>query len=66
MPLLFQCVMQPLNLTDDPLVQIYLLGAKAEGKLARPFKPPPNPLADALGANDDDKAVARKPSKKDD
>ena len=64
MPLLFQCIMQPMNLLDDPLVQIHLLGKKPEGKLERPFKAPPNPLADLLGgdkAADDDKAVARKP-----
>ena len=68
MPLLFQCVMLPMNLADEPLVKIHVFGAKAEGKLARPFAKPPNPLADALGVNPDadDGAVARKPSKKDD
>ena len=67
MPLLFQCVMLPMNLADEPLVKIHVFGAKAEGKLSRPFAKPPNPLADALGVNPDaDDAVARKPSKKDD
>ena len=68
MPLLFQCVMLPMNLADEPLVKIHVFGAKAEGKLAWPFAKPPNPLADALGVNPDadDGAVARKPSKKDD
>ena len=68
MPLLFQCVMLPMNLADEPLVKIHVFGAKAEGKLARPFAKPANPLADALGVNPDadDGAVARKPSKKDD
>lgn len=62
MPLLFQCIMQPMNLTDDPLVQIHLLGKAAEGKLARPFKAAPNPLAELLGGDkqDDTAAVARK------
>ena len=68
MPLLFQCVMLPMNLADEPLVKIHVFGAKAEGKLARPFAKPPNPLADALGVNPDadDGAVARKPSSKKD
>jgi len=63
MPLLFQCIMQPMNLTDDPLVQIHLLGKAAVGKLERPFKAAPNPLAELLGGADkgDEKAVARKP-----
>ena len=66
MPLLFQCIMQPMNLTDDPLVKIHLFGMKPEGKLERPFKAPANPLAEMLGADpngekDDEKAVARKP-----
>ena len=68
MPLLFQCVMLPMNLADEPLVKIHVFGAKAEGKLARPFAKPANPLADALGVNPDadDGAVARKPSSKKD
>ena len=60
MPLLFQCVMLPMNLADEPLVKIHVFGAPAEGKLARPFAKPPNPLADALGVNPDaDDAVPR-------
>ena len=67
MPLLFQCVMLPMNLADEPLVKIHVFGAKPEGKLARPFAKPANPLADALGVNPDaDDAVARKPSSKKD
>ena len=29
----------------NPQFQVYLLGNKAEGKLARPWKPPPGPFA---------------------
>jgi len=50
-------VMAPVNATDDPLVQIYLRGKSATGKLQRPFKVH-NPLADLLGANADDAAAA--------
>ena len=53
MPLLFQCITQPMNLLGDPLVRIHLLGKKPEGELARPFKAAPNPLADLLGGGDD-------------
>ena len=58
--------MQPMNLLDDPLVQIHLFGKAPEGKLERPFKAPANPLAEmhgapADGAGDASDAVARKP-----
>lgn len=46
-PLLLQSIMQLVNLTDDPLVQIHLFGKTAVGKLNRPFKVN-NPLADLL------------------
>ena len=65
MPLLLQSVMQPINITDEPLFQIYVLGKEAVGKLQRPFKIA-NPLADMLGAGETDAtpavpdAVARK------
>mmetsp|Transcript_18529 Transcript_18529/g.55088 ORF Transcript_18529/g.55088 Transcript_18529/m.55088 type:complete len:193 (+) Transcript_18529:172-750(+) len=67
MPLLFQCVMQPMNLLDEPLVKIHLLGHEAKGKLARPWKPPPNPLEQLLkpDGDDDEKAVAKPDKKKD-
>ena len=45
MPLLLQSIMQPMNLTDDPLVKIYLFGKAATGKCQRPFKVA-NPIAD--------------------
>ncbi|KAJ8599506.1 hypothetical protein CTAYLR_009440 [Chrysophaeum taylorii] len=50
MPLLFQSIMQLVNLTDDPLVQIHFLHKKPIGKLARPFKVA-NPLADLIEGN---------------
>jgi hypothetical protein len=67
MPLLFQCVMLPMNLADEPLVKIHIFGQKAEGKLARPFAAPPNPMADMLGVNPnaEDDAVALPDKKKD-
>lgn len=49
-PLLFQCVMGPMGFFDDKEFLIHVLGKKAEGKLARPFKAPPNPLAELMGA----------------
>ena len=58
MPLLFQCVMLPMNLADEPLVKIHVFGAPRP--VAGRFAKPPNPLADALGVNPDadDGAVA--------
>ena len=38
MPLLFQCITQPMNLLGDPLVRIHLLGKAPEGELARPAR----------------------------
>ncbi|KAJ1462064.1 putative inorganic phosphate transporter [Pelagophyceae sp. CCMP2097] len=52
MPLLLQSVMTPVNISDEPLVQLYVFGRDAVGKLARPFKAAANPLADMLGAGD--------------
>lgn len=48
-PLLIQCVMGPMNVYEEPLFQIHVLGCKAEGKLARPFKAPPNPMEELMG-----------------
>jgi hypothetical protein len=49
-PLLFQCLMGPLGLFDEPLFKIHMLGHKAEGDLKRPFKPPPSPFEGLMGA----------------
>ena len=38
MPLLFQCVMLPMNLADEPLVKIHVFGAKAEGNWRGPSR----------------------------
>mmetsp|Transcript_30328 Transcript_30328/g.93875 ORF Transcript_30328/g.93875 Transcript_30328/m.93875 type:complete len:109 (-) Transcript_30328:123-449(-) len=61
MPLVFQCITQPMNMLDAPLVKIHFFSAKPIGKLARPWKAPPNPLQEMLGGDkEDEKAVARK------
>ena len=49
MPLLFQCVMQPMALFEQPLFQIHILGKEAKDDLARPFKAPANPLQEMMG-----------------
>jgi len=48
-PLLFQCLMTPMGLYDDPIFKLHVLGHAAEGKLARPFKAPPSPFAELMG-----------------
>ena len=52
MPLLFQCVMQPMALFEQPLFQIHMLGKEAKDDLARPFKAPANPLQEMMGGAD--------------
>ena len=54
-PLLFQCIMTPVGLYDDNMFKIYVLAEKPQGKLARPFKPPPNPFAELTGGNSEKK-----------
>ena len=51
-PLLLQTVMLPMNLIEMPVFQCTLLGRKAEGKLARPWKPEekPNPFSEMAKA----------------
>jgi hypothetical protein len=41
MPLVVQCILA-LELLDEPLFKIYILGRRAEGDLLRPFKPAPS------------------------
>lgn len=47
-PLVIQSAMTFITMWDEPLVQIYLLGERAEGKLKRPFKKDAGPLAALL------------------
>eukprot|EP00760_Papus_ankaliazontas_P000875 PhM_4_TR10290/c0_g2_i1/m.2675 len=37
-PLIYQCMHNPMQLYDSPLTYVYLLGEKATGSLARPWK----------------------------
>jgi len=53
-PLLFQCLMGPIGIFDDALFRIYVLGNPAEGKLERPFKPPPSPFQELMGGDASD------------
>jgi len=46
-PLFIQSVLAPKNMLTSPLFRIYIMGDKATGKLARPFKSD-NPLADLI------------------
>lgn len=70
-PLLFQCLMGPMGLLEDPLVKIHILGHKAEGDLKRPFKPPPSPFEGLMGTPaapeepKSSKAIEKKRGKKD-
>merc|ERR1712178_587788 len=45
MPLALQSIMIPMNLMDEPLFRIHILGQDAVGKLQRPFKAPDSPFA---------------------
>lgn len=59
-PLLFQGVINPMNLFDMPLLWIHLLGRKAEGALQRPFKVDENPFAKMMeNYNDNAKEFKR-------
>jgi hypothetical protein len=57
-PLLFQCLMTPMGLYDDPLFKIHVLGHAAEGKLERPFKAAPSPFAELLGGGKTEEPAA--------
>ena len=48
-PLLFQGIMTPMGLWDDPIFKLHILKHKAEGKLERPFKAPASPFAELMG-----------------
>ena len=63
-PLLFQCLMGPLGLFDDALFKIHVMGAKAEGKLARPFKAAASPFAELLGGGAAADAASDAPAEK--
>ena len=49
MPLALQSIMIPMNLMDEPLFRIHILGQDAVGKLQRPFKAPDSPFAALMG-----------------
>ena len=64
-PLLFQCLMTPMGLYDDPIFKIHVLGQAAEGKLTRPFKAAPSPLAELMGGGKtEETAVEAKDAKR--
>ena len=46
MPLLFQSLMLPMGIIEEPCFKIYFLGNTT---IKRPFAAPPNPMADLLG-----------------
>ena len=62
MPLAFQCISQPMNIWDEPMFQIHVLGRAAVDKLQRPFKAAPNPLAALMGSGADAAAPAAAPA----
>lgn len=64
MPLLLQSINMPLGILDDNLFKIHIFGCAAEGKMARPFKPPVNPLAKMLGADEPAEIEPAKDDKK--
>lgn len=61
MPLLFQSLAAIINLSDDPEIQIHLLGKPATGKLKRPFV---NPIENFFNPTDATTAKEEKKSHK--
>ena len=58
--------MLPMNLIEMPVFQCTLLGRKAEGKLARPWKPEekPNPFSEMAKAFNPRKRERRRPRRR--
>lgn len=47
-PLVMSAIMGLFKMVDEPLFRLHVLGAKATGSLARPFKPDVSPLTKAM------------------